>query len=156
MPESKAIRKQREPTCTIPLSNSRIETVKRFTQYGIVLRLEAFMRAAIPPRPLITIPLLILLGSTFALTTDQQCDINQQIYQNHSSSTMVVTGEFTDRCKDADSYVDVYDKTGQVVGHGTVPDMHTKYLTLDVPPGGTMNFNCRGTGQHNAGHCSST
>lgn len=70
---------------------------------------------------------------------------------------MIVTGEFTDGCKDADSYVDVYDKGGQPVGHGTVPDMQTRYLTFDVPPGGAMTFNCRGTGQpKQPGQCSSS
>ena len=99
--------------------------------------------------------LMIVLASTFALTADQDCDTNQTIYQNNSSSTMVVTGEFTDGCKDADSYVYVYDKGGQQTARGTVKDMHTINLTLDVPPGGRMDFNCRGNGQHGPGGCSS-
>jgi hypothetical protein len=93
------------------------------------------------PSPLFfTLSMLVVFASTSALTADQGCDTNEQIYQNSSLSTMVVTGEFTDGCKDADSYVDVYkkgDKPGDTpTVSGTVKDMHTINLTLDVPPGG--------------------
>jgi hypothetical protein len=112
-----------------------------------------------PSRLSFTLSLLVVFASTSALTADQGCDTNEQIYQNSSSSTMVVTGEFTDGCKDADSSVDVYkkgDKPGDTpTVSGTVKDMHTINLTLDVPPGGSMYFNCRGTGQHLPGSCSS-
>jgi hypothetical protein len=69
---------------------------------------------------------------------------------------MVVTMEFTDGCKDADSivYVLASDDKSEV-DHGTVPDMQTRSFTFQVPAGGSISFNCRGSGHGTPGHCSS-
>jgi len=97
--------------------------------------------------------IIFMISICFMAAAQQLCDINQDVYQNQSASAMVVTMEFTDSCKDADSYVYVYAKDGTEVAKGTVPDMQTRSFTFDVPGMGTIRFNCRGTGHNSTGHC---
>jgi hypothetical protein len=84
---------------------------------------------------------------------DQACDTTQDVYQNRSA--MVVTMEFTDGCRDADSYVYVKDHTGGTIATLTVPDLTTRSFTVDVPAGGIISFQCRGNQHNTSGACSS-
>jgi hypothetical protein len=72
---------------------------------------------------------------------------------------MIVSMEFSDGCKDADSVVEVYETSvppfGKAIDQGVIPDMQTRAFTFEVPPGGLIMFNCRGTGNGNpSGGCS--
>jgi hypothetical protein len=109
---------------------------------------------------LIVVLTFLIVGSTIAAAADkgcatnqQGCDINRTVYENRSTSTVVVSIELTDGCPDAESYVEVYGKSapplGPIIAKGTVPDMTTSSFTFDVPPSGIVRFNCRGKG---AGH----
>jgi|ERR1035438_567937 hypothetical protein len=111
--------------------------------------------------------LLLLVGfgtgkivATAVCDKEQGCDINKTVYENHSGSTVTVSLEFTDGFPDAESYVEVYGKSGPtpgpVIAKGTVPDMTTMAFTFDVPPTGIVRFNCRGKGPGNGsvGACS--
>jgi hypothetical protein len=109
--------------------------------------------AEIPNRFWVGCIIIFMISISCIATAQQLCDINQDVYQNQSTSAMVVTMEFTDSCKDADSYVYVYTKDGKEVAQGTVPDMQTRSFTFDVPGTGTIRFNCRGTGHNSTGHC---
>jgi hypothetical protein len=100
----------------------------------------------------------ILFITFFAATSVEQkqgCDINQEVYKNPSRSDMLVKMEFTDGCQDADSYVYAYDASNKQTAVYTVPDMKTKIFHIDVPAGGSIKFNCRGTGHNTSGACSS-
>jgi len=99
--------------------------------------------------------LFITLLTTKSVEQKQGCDINQEVYKNPSRSDMLVKMEFTDGCPDADSYVYAYDANNKQTAVYTVPDMKTKIFHIDVPAGGSIKFNCRGSGHNSSGACSS-
>ena len=104
---------------------------------------------------LLTSILFITFIATASVEQKQGCDINQEMYKNPSRSDMLVKMEFTDGCPDADSYAYAYDASNKQTAIYTVPDIKTKIFHIDVPAGGSIKFNCRGTGHNTSGACSS-
>jgi hypothetical protein len=107
------------------------------------------------PRLAGCVVLIAFLGIT-SFQQQQKCDTNQRVYENPSRSDMLVTMEFTDGCPDANSSVTAYypGTPAKKSSEYTVPDGKTKIFHIDVPAGGSIQFDCRGSGHNNSGGCS--
>jgi hypothetical protein len=83
-------------------------------------------------------------GAGVFISVDVSCNTLTSIYTNTGSGTASITVQATDKCKGADSELQLVDPAGAIAMHFIIKDKTTKAFLIAVPSGQSINLACNG------------
>jgi hypothetical protein len=78
------------------------------------------------------------------ISVDVSCNTLTSIYTNTGSGVANITVQATDKCKGADSELQLVDPAGAISLHFIIKDKTTKAFMIAVPSGQSVNLVCNG------------